>query len=223
MNKSVNTDLADMTREELISVNTDLADMTREELIAEIGRLRQMTAGKPEKPIEYVKIAFFSIFAACVYGIAHNLVTAHVCVEYFLPPIHPVIFPTNSPIILALIWGIIATWWVGLLLGILLAAVCRLGQRPKLTVMNIVSPALLLFVSLYAISMLLGVIGYVVGHSGVLAWLVHCDIAPERHARFMFNVVAHDSAYLFGAIGGIVLMFHLWKKRRTLVEKSDTK
>ena len=167
-------------------------------------------------------IVFFSILAACAYGIAHNLVTAHVCVEYFLPPIHPIIFPTDSPIILALTWGIIATWWVGLLLGILLAAVCRLGRRPKLTVGNIVRPALILFVCLYVVSMLLGVIGYIAWHSGFFTWILLDDIAPERHARFVFNAVAHESAYFFGAIGGIVLMFHLWKKRRMLAGKIDS-
>jgi len=39
---------------------------------------------------ESIKIIVFSILAACVYGIAHDFVTAHVCVEYFLPPVHPI-------------------------------------------------------------------------------------------------------------------------------------
>ena len=81
--------------------------------------------------LESPKIIAFSILAACVYGIAHDLITAHVCVEYFLPPVHPVIVSTTNPILLALIWGIIATWWVGLFLGFPLAVVCRFGSKPN--------------------------------------------------------------------------------------------
>ena len=32
---------------------------------------------------ESVKIVLFCIVAACAYGIAHDMVTVHVCVEYF--------------------------------------------------------------------------------------------------------------------------------------------
>ena len=174
--------------------------------------------------MESVKIIAFSIFAACVYGIAHDLVTAHICVEYFLPPMHPIIFPTNSPFALALIWGIIATWWVGFLLGLPLAIVCRFGRKPKLTVTNIVRPILLLLVFLYISSMLLGVVGYLAGNMklvGLLPPLAY-GIAIERHSLFLFNLWAHNAAYLLGAIGGIVLMFRFWKKRQILAGNVET-
>jgi len=202
--------------------DNNLDTMTREELIAEIKRLRQMTFSEPERPIEYVKIIVFSIVAACVYGIAHNLVTAHICVEYFLPPIHPMIVPTNNPFLLALIWGIVATWWVGLFLGIALAFVCRFGSRPKLTVKNVVCPILILLVVLYVVAMSLGAIGYIAGRMGtvLLVFLYtlprYHEIVPELYAPLLFNILAHNAAYLLGAVGGLVLMFRLWKKRRTL-------
>jgi len=108
---------------------------------------------------ESVKIVLFCIVAACAYGIAHDMVTVHVCVEYFTVA-HPPVFPTASPLLLALGWGIIATWWVGLLLGVPLAAVCRIGRRPVLPSRSIIRPVLLLLVALYAASMLAGCIGY---------------------------------------------------------------
>jgi hypothetical protein len=198
--------------------DTDLDGMTREELIAEVKRLRKIAVIEPDKPIEYVKIIIVSIFAACVYGIAHDLVTAHICIAYFLPPTHPVIVPTDSPIILALIWGIVATWWVGLFLGVFLAFVCRIGQKPKLTIKNIMLPVFCLLVLLYVISMLLGAIGYVVA-LGILPLFSMENI----HASFIFNLVAHNSAYLLGTIGGVMLMFRLWKKRRLLADNISTR
>ena len=201
-------------------LHNDLDAMTREELIAEVKRLRQATISAPERPAEYVKIVAFSVFAACVYGIAHNLVTAHICVEYFLPPVHPMIVPTDNPLLLALIWGVVATWWVGLFLGIALAVVCRLGSKPKLTIKDVVRPILVLLVVLYIFSMLLGVIGYNAGRMETKFLALLCtlpryhEIAPERYSPFLFNVLAHTAAYLFGAIGGLVLMLRLWKKRQ---------
>ena len=72
--------------------------------------------------MEFIKILFFSVVAAIFYGILHDQVTAHICVEYFSIA-HPPVFTTNSPFLLALGWGIIATWWVGLPLGLLALAV----------------------------------------------------------------------------------------------------
>jgi len=66
--------------------------------------------------VEHFKIILLCLAAALVYRILHDQITARVCVEYFTV-FHPPIFATHSPTLLALGWGVIATWWVGLLLG----------------------------------------------------------------------------------------------------------
>ena len=169
--------------------------------------------------MESLKIIAFSILAACVYGIAHDMVTAHVCVEYFTIA-HPPVFPTASPVLLALGWGIIATWWVGLLLGIPLAVVCRVGKREKITCRQIVRPMLILLAVLYVISMLAGCIGYVCGQLHWV-WLIPpmSEMIPaERHTVFLFDLWAHSVAYLFGTLGGVVLMIILWRRRPRIVQ-----
>jgi hypothetical protein len=65
--------------------------------------------------------------------ILHDQITARVCVEYFTV-FHPPVFNTQSPTLLACGWGVIATWWVGLFLGLFLAVAARIGPRPKLSV-----------------------------------------------------------------------------------------
>src|SRR3954463_16695995 len=88
-------------------------------------------------------IVLLSIAAAVAYGILHDQVTARVCVEYFTIG-HPPVFPTESPTRLGIGWGIIATWWVGLLLGIPLAVAARAGRRPWRGVRSLVRPVLTL-------------------------------------------------------------------------------
>src|SRR4029077_1503393 len=80
--------------------------------------------------IENLKIILLCVAAAIAYGVAHDQITARVCLEYFTV-FHPPVFATQSPTALALGWGVIATWWCGLLLGLLLALAARSGSRPK--------------------------------------------------------------------------------------------
>src|SRR5262245_61211379 len=99
-----------------------------------------------ERPMQIVAIIGFCIGPAVFYGVVHDQVTARVCVEYFTIG-HALIFPTKSPTLLGLGWGVIATWWAGLLLGIPLALAARAGGRPKRTPRSLVRPvAILLFV-----------------------------------------------------------------------------
>src|SRR4051812_1038027 len=93
-----------------------------------------------------------AIVALCVclavaYGIIHDQITARICVEYFTIG-HPPVFNTSSPTLLGLGWGVIATWWVGLILGVPLALVSRLGPWPKKTVTSLIRPMLKLLMTM---------------------------------------------------------------------------
>ena len=63
---------------------------------------------------------------AAAYGILHDLITAHVCVEYFTIG-HPRIVDSESPLVLALVWGVVAMWAV-----FAAALVAALRRRPGL-------------------------------------------------------------------------------------------
>src|SRR5215475_10424584 len=89
--------------------------------------------------IQTLKIILTCVAAAIIYGIVHDQVTARICIEYFTV-FHPPAFATQSPTLLGLGWGIIATWWVGLFLGLLLALSARAGSRPKLSAVQLVRP-----------------------------------------------------------------------------------
>src|SRR5437667_12448595 len=83
--------------------------------------------------MEFLKIVAIGVLAAVSYGIVHDQVTARVCVEYFTIG-HPPLIASTSRMFLGLAWGVVATWWVGLRLGFILAVAARLGARPKLAV-----------------------------------------------------------------------------------------
>lgn len=78
----------------------------------------------------------FCVLAAVVFGIAHDLVTAHYCVEYFTVH-HPHIVDSNSPIVMALVWGVLATWSMGAAAGVVLWIANTAGPLPNLPWRNL--------------------------------------------------------------------------------------
>jgi hypothetical protein len=165
--------------------------------------------------MQSVKIILICILAAVLYGIIHDQVTAHICVEYF-SVFHPPVFPTNSPTLLALGWGVIATWWMGAFLGALLALAARAGSRTKATASELIRPIVTLLVAMGILAATAGLVGYVLDCRGTIAppeWVA--SVLPRaRYARFMADWWAHNASYFVGFFGGIALCIVTFRNRR---------
>ncbi len=86
-----------------------------------------------------LQIVLLCIAAAVSYGILHDQFTVRVCVEYFTVG-HLPIFGDQPPTILAILWGTVATWWVGLILGLCLAFAACAKEYPVRTARSLCSP-----------------------------------------------------------------------------------
>jgi hypothetical protein len=193
---------------------------------AQVGRIRRTGIARNEdsplrreRRFESIRIVGFATAAAIVYGILHDQVTAHLCVEYFTVA-HPPVFRTTSPFWLAIGWGIIATWWVGLPLGIGLALAARAGRTHRLTLADL-RPSILL---LMFFSGLIAIFAGVIGGSLVAAKLIQLPadwrstIPPDKHVAFAADAWAHLASYLSGAAGGLFLIV-----RATWLRWSETR
>jgi hypothetical protein len=159
-------------------------------------------------------IVLMCIVAAVAYGIVHDQITARVCVEFFTVG-HPPIFATNDPTLLGIGWGIIATWWVGVLLGVPLAIVARAGSRPKRSVGSLVPPVAWLLAVMAACALIAGVLGWFLAHSGIVILVgpISQELSADRHVPFLADLWAHAGSYLVGLVGGIVVMLFVWRSR----------
>jgi hypothetical protein len=164
--------------------------------------------------VETIKIILLGVAAAIVYGILHDQITARVCVEYFTIG-HAPIFHTDDPTLLGLGWGVIATWWVGLPLGILLAVAAQVGSLPKTDAFDLLKPVGVMMACCGLLALTAGVVGYVLANHGVVTldgWLA-ARIPPARHALFHADGFAHLASYTGGLVGGFVLCIWVVMRR----------
>ena len=173
--------------------------------------------------VESHKIVGLGVIAAIAYGIAHDSVTARVCVEYFTIG-HPPVFGTDSPTLLALGWGVLATWWVGLGLGIFLAIVCRFGSKPKLGAGDLLGPLGSLLATMGVVSLVAGLVGY---HAASRRWIGMngslAEVIPlEKQAAFLADLSAHLAAYGSACAGGMALAVWSTIRRHSMAKLRPT-
>lgn len=164
--------------------------------------------------MESIKIVLLCVFCACFYGVVHDTITAFVCLEYYTIA-HPMLLPLETPVLLGIQWGIVASWWVGLLLGIPLAFASRMGSRAKIDSNELIPPIQNLMGILLCVSLFAGTIGFLAAKLGWVYVLppLSQQIPAGKHARFLFDLWSHTTSYLFGVLGGIMLIVKTWKKR----------
>lgn len=164
-----------------------------------------------------LKIIISTFFLAIVYGILHDMVTAHLSVEYFTIG-HPKIIESESPVILALTWGVVATWWLALPMGALIALVNHIGKKPSLTFSEVFSLIIRLVFIMFSMALLGGLIGYFLTESGVIYLASHLSekIEISKHSKFLAAGWAHVFSYISSIIGTVVLCIIIIKRRKKL-------
>jgi hypothetical protein len=162
---------------------------------------------------ESLRIVAVCMLAAVGYGILHDLITAHVCVEYFTEW-HPQIVSSRNPVVLALVWGVVATWWVGALLGMLLAVVARAGSRyPKLALSQLARPIAYVLGITGVAALALGLAGY----WSVCAWGAPPFVPPADAVGYWRPCCAvaraHEASYGVGMLASAVALVCVYRQR----------
>lgn len=166
--------------------------------------------------MSWLRIVGLCVSMAIGYGVLHDLVTAQVCVEYFSIG-HEDLFGSEHPVVLAVGWGVVATWYIGAALAIPLICAARLGTAPPRGARELVRPLLILLGAMASCALLAGVIGWWAARSfaltvpGMLG-----DLVPRaQHAHFIAVWCAHAASYLSAVIGGLVVLpLVVWQQRQ---------
>lgn len=154
--------------------------------------------------MQFLKIMVMAVLAAVAYGIVHDQITIRIYLPYFTV-FHPQVFPTESPTLLALGWGILATWWAGLFMGLLLALAARAGRDPKIAARELVRPVAFLLLIMAAAATFFGWLGFHLASRHVLQVPNYLSLEKDDYPRFMAAWWAHNTSYAVGFLGSIVL------------------
>lgn len=171
---------------------------------------------------EFTKIMLLAIVAACVYGVIHDLITAHLFPPYFwIYHVDPFDHTSTPTYVYALYFGVAATWWVGAGLGILLGMAARAPFAPPLSWRNLVLPVL-------GVQLATGSVALVEGLRGA-AWAADPANAAAltEDANFYGVWWAHNASYSAGAVAGSLLIIgvvvvRLRAKRKGLMAATAT-
>ena len=159
-------------------------------------------------------IVALGLVSAVAYGIVHDQITIRICPTYFTV-FHPHVVDTDSLTVLALVWGVLATWWVGLGLGLLLALAARCGSRPKRDARSLRRPVAVLLLVTGASAGIAGLVGRALASDGSIvvapAWAA--KIPTDQHVDFLTNLWAHNGSYLVGGLGGLFLALRVYRTR----------
>jgi hypothetical protein len=160
------------------------------------------------------KVILLCTLAAISYGIVHDQITAHLCVEYFTIA-HPPLFHTESPTMLGFCWGIAATIGIGVVLGAVLAEVSQSQGSPPYPISRLGRRLVVLLGVMGLMAFLSGLLGFQLSRHSVVSLpaTLEYQIPPDRHDRFMAVWFAHCASYLFGLAGGGFLIFRIWLER----------
>jgi len=170
-----------------------------------------MQVSRRAEVLEATQIVVACVVSAILYGIVHDEVTAHICVEYFTVA-HPHIFPTTSPLVLGIAWGVAGTWWVALLLGSILAYVATRGDATKVKARIVLSRVLLIFIVAALCAALSGTSVYYFALSNRLV-LPDGAVPVDKHAAFFAVWAAHLASYFVCITGGLIAILNTWHIR----------
>ena len=136
---------------------------------------------------------------ACLLGVAMDMVTAHVAVEYFTVH-HPKVVESTSPVVMALVWGVGASWWFGALAGGVLAYVN--SRRPSPLMPAAIRPMMgKACVALWVILMLI-----LAGTYGLISALpIPRRATFDFDRRIMSVALTHLTEYALGFIALVVV------------------
>lgn len=168
--------------------------------------------------LEITKIVLGTVFIAVVYGITHDMVTAHTEISYFTM-FHPHIINSASPVDQALAWGVIATWWMGLMIGVAIALCSQLGPNPRISAGQALKSLTKATVFVFIVAMATLAIGLRFFEGKTVEFQPD---PSDTSGRFLAVLTTHQVSYFLSAIMAVGLCLVVLRKRSKLVANPPT-
>lgn len=162
----------------------------------------------PAPTRRFLAIVIGAVLLCCLLGIALDLVTANTAVEYFSVH-HPRIVATENPWILALVWGVAASWWFGLIAGTIVASINHRRREP------LPPRRILIWTAIACMILWLVMIAILVAIMVLSSRIPVAQRRPtfESDRRLVAVAMAHQFEYLLGGVALVIIAIATWRAR----------
>lgn len=182
-----------------------------------------------KKFLVYLLLIFIAVLLAGAYGIIHDQITYSISPEYYTRFKFRQFGFLNSPLpnrALAGIVGFLASWWMGVPIGVLVGLAGFMHRGPR----RMFRVSLQSFLLVVGLTLLIGLIGLAYGFyrtageihlADYKGWFIPPNLVDLRH--FLCVGYMHNASYLGGAISILVAWgFHFLMRARAARAFSDT-
>ena len=160
---------------------------------------------------EKTEVIVLCFAAAAIYGCIQDWVAARLCTEEYITVFRPPLFLTMSPspTLTGLYLGVVAT------LAVLLAQASQSPGLPGISIEELRGPILGLMGVTAVAATVVGFVGFELSRHAVISLpIAWADlIGPSQDDGFMAAWFAHCASYLFGVVGGAILIYRIWDRR----------
>ena len=163
----------------------------------------------------FILLCFCAMFAAAAFGIVHNQISFTVGSSYF----YDVKFsqfgidPLFQNRIGASVVGVLASWWMGLLMGIPAFALGAFTQKGRRRYFYAGLRAIGIAISVAAIGAFVGLaFGHIADINALVGYLPMIDAFSDP-IGFVRAAIMHEASYFGGAIGALSALYVMWRAR----------
>jgi hypothetical protein len=157
------------------------------------------------------------VFGAVIYGIVHDQITIRISAPYLMDW-HPEIIESRDPTLVALAWGVVATWWFGLILGSLLAFAATAGSRPFAPWFWTVRAVGFVFCVAAASALVaFGITrGFGLQLPDAFFGPVYGELSMQERLAFTQAAAMHETSYDAAGVATLLAAIMIWRQRRSL-------
>ncbi len=164
------------------------------------------------------------MFAAAVFGALHNQISFTIGASYFYDVkfaqfgIDPIVQNRIS----ASIVGALASWWMGLLMGLPAFALGYVTQAGRRRYFYAGLKAIWIATSIAAIAAFIGLaFGQIADINTLVGYLPNIDAFSDPEG-FVRAAIMHEASYFGGAIGALAALYVIWRERPNNPKQGDT-
>ena len=167
----------------------------------------------------FILIIFISVLLASFYGALHDQITYTISNEYFTTYKFDQFgfsdWGNNNPRATTALIGILATWWVGLFIGVFQGLVGLIHKTPKLMFQYTFKAILITL----GITIMFGAIGYLIEQLNPETYPDCCyPYAIKDGKSFQIVGSIHNYSYTGGEIGAFIgIVYQIIMKKKTAV------